>query len=315
MRNYLVFLIFLLPAFGKAQQIEKAYDANWKETSGTNIRYYSIITKKDSLWRRQDFYIPEKTLQMEGYYKDSSCKIKHGEFIYFYSNKNLQFTGKYIDNKKNGLWLEYHSNKMMADSAFYVNGKIKGDALKWNEKGMPTDSIHSNADGTFVLISWFENGLPSQAGRLDINDKKIGKWQFFYPDGTLSALVVFKEDKEESVQLFDKNGIETSDTSLKHREALYKGDDAAWRKYIERTVNARVAVDNRAPVGTYMVIVTFAVDIDGKIINPQVETNFGYGMESEAINVIKKAPKWEPAYYYGRPVKAYRRQPIIFKVM
>ncbi|MBC7873898.1 MAG: energy transducer TonB, partial [Ferruginibacter sp.] len=40
----------------------------------------------------------------------------------------------------------------------------------------------------------------------------------------------------------------------------------------------------------------------------------GYGMEEEAIKVIKKGPKWEPAVQNGRQVKAYRKQPITFQV-
>ncbi|MEQ1678624.1 MAG: energy transducer TonB, partial [Chitinophagaceae bacterium] len=43
-------------------------------------------------------------------------------------------------------------------------------------------------------------------------------------------------------------------------------------------------------------------------------TNHGYGMEEEAMRVIKKGPKWTPAVQNGRQVKAYRKQPITFQV-
>jgi hypothetical protein len=32
------------------------------------------------------------------------------------------------------------------------------------------------------------------------------------------------------------------------------------------------------------------------------------------IKIIKKGPKWTPANQNGRPVNAYRSQPIIFQV-
>jgi antitoxin component YwqK of YwqJK toxin-antitoxin module len=314
MKNCFTIIFLSLSILGNAQRIEKVYDANWKETTQANIRYYSVIVKKDSLWQRQNVYIPERTLQMQGSYKDSSCKIKHGDFTYFHSNKNLQETGEYVNDKKEGIWLRFHSNKMLADSAFYIKGKMKGAKMKWDLNGMLTDSIHGNEDGTKVSVSWFENGQPSHAGRLDSNELKTGKWQFFYPDGKISALVYFKNDTEITSEMFDKNGTITTDTSLKHREAAFKAGSAAWLKYLERGVNPNIATNNRAPIGKHTVIIQFVVDIDGKIKDVEALTNIGYGMEKEVIDIIKKASKWEPAYYYGRPVKAYRRQPLTFQV-
>jgi protein TonB len=52
----------------------------------------------------------------------------------------------------------------------------------------------------------------------------------------------------------------------------------------------------------------------GSITGITAETYYGYGMEEEAIRVIKKGPKWIPAVQYGRKVKAYRRQPLTFAV-
>lgn len=53
---------------------------------------------------------------------------------------------------------------------------------------------------------------------------------------------------------------------------------------------------------------------DGTISDVAAETNHGYGMEQEAVKIIKKGPKWTPAIQNGRNVNAYRRQPITFVV-
>jgi protein TonB len=37
-------------------------------------------------------------------------------------------------------------------------------------------------------------------------------------------------------------------------------------------------------------------------------------MEEEVMRVIQKSPKWRPAMQNGKPVKAYRKQPITFVV-
>ncbi|MCG2612995.1 energy transducer TonB [Terrimonas sp. NA20] len=87
-----------------------------------------------------------------------------------------------------------------------------------------------------------------------------------------------------------------------------------WEKFLLRNLNGNVPVDNGANPGRYQVVVQFVVDIDGSVSDIKPISNAGFGMEQEAIRVLKKATKWEPAIQNGRQVKAYRRQPITFQV-
>lgn len=116
--------------------------------------------------------------------------------------------------------------------------------------------------------------------------------------------VVEEKKEEDDNKIFDKVEI----------EAKFPGGDAKWRQYLERNLNANVPVDNGAPEGTYTCTVQFVVDKEGNISDVRAMTSNGYGMEDEAIKVIKKGPKWEPAVQNGRQVKAYRKQPITFQV-
>ena len=97
-------------------------------------------------------------------------------------------------------------------------------------------------------------------------------------------------------------------------EAGFPGGDAAWARYLQKGLNANAPVDAGAPAGTYKVIVKFIVSKDGSISDVTPETSFGYGMEEEAVKIIKKGPRWTPAVQNGRNVNAYRRQPITFVV-
>jgi protein TonB len=97
-------------------------------------------------------------------------------------------------------------------------------------------------------------------------------------------------------------------------EASFPGGDSQWRQYLERNANGQVAADNGAPAGTYTTVIQFVVNKDGAISNVKALTNHGYGMENEAIRIIKAGPKWNPAVQGGRLVKAYRNQPITFRV-
>jgi periplasmic protein TonB len=95
-------------------------------------------------------------------------------------------------------------------------------------------------------------------------------------------------------------------------EAKYPGD---WKKFLERNLNPEVPVSNAAPEGRYSVVIQFIVDREGNVSEINALTHHGYGMEQEAIRVIKKAPKWEPAFQNGVHVKAYRKQVIVFEVL
>lgn len=97
-------------------------------------------------------------------------------------------------------------------------------------------------------------------------------------------------------------------------DAGFPGGPAAWGNYLHKNLNGEVATDNGAPAGTYRVVVRFIVSKDGDISDVQPVTNIGYGMEEEAIRVIKSGPKWTPAQQNGHFVSAYRQQPITFLV-
>lgn len=118
------------------------------------------------------------------------------------------------------------------------------------------------------------------------------------------AVVAAPKDETDYDQTFTKVEVEAS----------FKGGEAAWRKYLERNLNASAPVDNGASPGSYTVVVQFIVDKEGRISDVKALTNHGSGMEDEAVRVIKRGPAWEPAIQNGRQVKAYRRQPITFVV-
>jgi periplasmic protein TonB len=115
---------------------------------------------------------------------------------------------------------------------------------------------------------------------------------------------IIEEKKEDENHIFEKVEIEAS----------FTGGEGAWKKFLERNLNPNAPVDNGAPEGTYTVYVQFVVSKDGSISDVRALTNHGYGMEAEAMRVIKKGPKWIPAVQNGRQVNAYRKQPITFQV-
>jgi|SRR4028119_2369692 periplasmic protein TonB len=100
------------------------------------------------------------------------------------------------------------------------------------------------------------------------------------------------------------------------KEAKFPGGPDGWRKYLERNLDANVAANDGAPTGNYTVKVQFIVDKTGAISNvkaievPQTCPSCG----PEAVKVITKGPKWEPAVQNGRNVIYQAIQFVTFQV-
>ena len=97
-------------------------------------------------------------------------------------------------------------------------------------------------------------------------------------------------------------------------EAKFPGGQAAWTKFLERNLNNQTPADNGAAPGNYTVTVSFLVDKEGNISQVQALTDPGYGCAQEAVRVIQKGPKWEPAIQNGRKVIYRQKQNITFQV-
>lgn len=100
------------------------------------------------------------------------------------------------------------------------------------------------------------------------------------------------------------------------KEATFPGGMEAWKRYLERNLNANVAAEEGAATGNYTVKVQFIVDKEGAISNVRsIEVPAACpGCGAEAVKVIEKGPKWEPAIQNGRRVIYQAVQFITFQV-
>ncbi len=158
-----------------------------------------------------------------------------------------------------------------------------------------------------VITDVVENLPPTQA---DMDSARIGSVKIIDgpPDDGITP------DKiDNGKKILDNPNENTPDEPLSFVEidAKFIGN---WKFFLERNLNGDVSRDNGAPAGRYSVVVQFVVDKEGNVSDIQTLTHHGYGLEEEAVRVLKKAPKWEPAIQNGIKVKAYRKQVIVFEV-
>ena len=160
-----------------------------------------------------------------------------------------------------------------------------------DEEVKPDEKIEEIKEDQVISTKTVESDNKVQIVQAPVEDK-----------GTQVVEVPKKDDDENKV--FNKVEVEAS----------FPGGESAWRRYLQNNLDANTPIDNGAPEGTYSVIVRFIVSRDGSISDVVAETKHGYGMEAEAVKIIKKGPKSTPALQNGRNVNAYRRQPITFVV-
>ena len=98
------------------------------------------------------------------------------------------------------------------------------------------------------------------------------------------------------------------------KEAQFPGGFKEWSKFLERTLNTEIPVENGAPAGKYSVLVSFLVDREGNVSEIQALNDPGYGIADEAIKVIKRSKQWIPAIQNGRNVIYRQKQSITFVV-
>ena len=305
----LLFLIYQLPA--SAQITEQFYDWNWKLTEPATARFYAVTQKQDSIWHRQDYFIHENKLQMDGYYKDADAKVEHGLFRYYHPSGQLESTGHFNSGKRDGVWLRYHQNGMLADSVTYTNGAVVGTRLSWFANGFLSDSSYLKADGSGTSITWFDNGNPSAAGRYAAGSKPQGKWQYFHKNGVLSAIEIYEGSQVISKNYFDESGAVLSDIIVAEQEAEFPGGIKAWQKHLLKHLyfptQYKLANADKA-----VVVVSWVINEDGTVSDVNVTTPLHPKFDAIAKEAVLKSPKWQPAQSHNRTVKAYRRQPVTF---
>jgi protein TonB len=136
----------------------------------------------------------------------------------------------------------------------------------------------------------------------------------FKQDGVESdGLVAPVEQSSGGVAAPKEEDYEKEFTSVQI-QAQFPGGQSGWVRFLERTLNRDLPVENGAPSGKYSVVVSFIVSKDGSISEVKAENDPGYGTKEEAVRVIKKGPPWTPAEQNGRKVIYRQRQTIVFQV-
>lgn len=208
------------------------------------------------------------------------------------------------------------------DTAFYYGIIYQNEGL-WHRKDfwvkgdqIQMHSIYKDKDRTVAQgpSTWYyENGIAKRTELFE--NGKIIKLEGYYETGKKRAIITYGANGIDTETGWEENGNEIPDYVFE-REAIFPGGLEGWKIFLEKNLDASVADRSNAESGIYPVKVQFIVDKEGNISNvnaievPPTCKRCGI----EAVRVIKKGPKWEPAIQYGRKVTYQAIQTIFFQV-
>jgi len=141
------------------------------------------------------------------------------------------------------------------------------------------------------------------------NHKRHGEWTGYFLEGKYHFVEQY--DNGKIVTGVSKDALNkeyTYDESNYMVEPEYPGGIIAIRRFIANNYRYPEQAIRNKVTGT--VIVSFAVDTQGKLRDLKVASDLGYGTGEEALNVLKKTKSWQPGIMRGIPVKVGFTLPV-----
>lgn len=141
---------------------------------------------------------------------------------------------------------------------------------------------------------WFDNGLPSFAGRSFKGDQQ-GRWRYFHKNGQTAAVEDYEDGKLLGRMYYNEEGIVLTDTTNRDRGADFKGGKEKWRSFMENKLQFPSGV-KLVNTDVITVVINATIDEEGNVTDVYVDIPFNPLFDEEALRVMKKSPKWVPAF-------------------
>lgn len=132
-------------------------------------------------------------------------------------------------------------------------------------------------------------------------------------------IMVSTEDQVEWVDLDDYDYVEV-EPEPEEEEVFMVVEDApefpgginALLEYLKKNIKYPAICRDNNIQGR--VIVSFVVNKDGKIVDPEVVKGVNPSLDKEALRVISTMPNWKPGYQRGKPVRVKYSVPVNFRL-
>lgn len=293
MKPLLFSLLFLLtPKMGISQVSEKNelilsptdkfyyLDSTSVQTNSKNYVYIRVI--KDSKLKKESYVVQEYyrsgSLRMQGTSKAYDGYSKEGKAAYYYKNGSKKSEGEFIEDKKNQ-FSQYKINQF------------------WDVNG-----VQKVTDGNGFYEDQEENEF--SRGQLK-NGLKDGIWEGWVKNPENKYSEEYNNGKLVLGTILDENNIKSTYTVLEKKPEPKNGMEAFYR-YIARNFKYP-AYPDRIHGRIYIL---FTVDKDGKIVDPKILRDVGYGTGEQVIQILSSYNGFAPGEQRGQKVKSKYTLPI-----
>ncbi len=204
---------------------------------------------------------------------------------------------------------------MTREFTWYPNGLLKTEIVtdKSGKHGEIENLImvyDSLATPLIVNGNGYIKGIDDEWGEgLVENGLKNGTWKGVNKEGEPEFEEVYKKGVlQKGVSRYKGKNFPYTTVRI---DPEFRGGWPAWYKYLTKNIVYPHSASQNNIQG--QVLITFVVGINGEIMNVVAQTNFGFGLEDEAVRVVKNSSgKWVPGMRRGKKVKVQYTLPVKF---
>lgn len=233
-------------------------------------------------------------------------------------------------NSETLIYRDYDGKKVKEKNATELLQIMRTDDTTWTYnyydiRGPLKKSIQSNLpDGTVYHGEYYtyRHGYLDSVGFFE-HGKKSGTWRILTSGGRLLKEIEYKDGKPvselDSTQVNERRNLSIQNSGSKDSihmkveiESEFTGGQKAWADYLIHNLKYPARAIDFSVDGT--VVVQFIVDKEGDVQNIRISRSVEYSLDKESLRIIRNSPQWKPAIQDGKPVKSYKRQPVMYQL-
>jgi protein TonB len=178
---------------------------------------------------------------------------------------------------KSERYLDKDGNVQEGRSFYYDSKGLLDSTTEWRENKRNGDSYRYTGDSLHM------------------------RFKYVYRDDSLVDFVDVLAQKHD-----------TSSKDSAEKESEFPGGVSRWLRYLNKNLKYPDRAINSKIDG--QVRVCFIVDKEGNVIDPFIAKSVEWSLDDESVAIIKASGQWTPAIQFGKIVKSYKLQPIVYRL-
>lgn len=280
-------------------------DSTNQETKSKDYAYIRVI--KDSKLKQESYAVQEYyrsgAMRMEGNSKTNNGYSYEGEVTYYHKNGAKKSIANYSKGNAIGKDYQWHENG---------SKKLEGEYIEDEKKKTSQHKINQfwDANGAQKIVDgngFFENKDDNESEKGAIkNGFKEGPWEGSSTKFGTSYKETYQDGKLISGTSTDKNG-----ETYHYTEAEVLPNPKKGLMDFYKFIAKNYQIPNSLPKETSgKIYITFVVDKEGKIVEPKILRDLGYGTGQEAARIVTAYDGFTPGEERGKKVRCTYSIPI-----